>query len=75
MDVTERGVRRITALLCEIESLDLLWRVSSPGVMGKDTRAEAMLRSQRTPWVFGFGTTVEEALAEVLEKWRKGSND
>lgn len=57
-------------LIRTIEAGQLLWRVSSPGVMGEGTRAEAMIRSAGKPWLFGYGWTVEAALSEALAKWR-----
>jgi hypothetical protein len=62
----------VTELIAEIEALGLVWRVSSVGAMAAGTRAEAMVRGpRRREWHFGYGDTVEEALADVLKKWRE----
>lgn len=60
-------------LIREIRSLDLIWRIASPGASGAGTRAEAMLRTAGRPWLFGYGTTEEAALADALAKWKAQS--
>lgn len=61
----------MTRLIHEIEALGLVWRMSGPGAMVTDGRAEALVRMPpRGAWLFGYGSTAEEALKDVLKKWR-----
>lgn len=64
----------MTDLIARIEALGYVWRLSGPGAIGTDTRAEAIVRhpAKRSPWVFGYGSTAEEALRDVLWKIELG---
>lgn len=73
MPTQSTSTRTLPELTRAVEAHGLVWRLASPGALGTDTRAEAIVRhpEKRTPWIFGFGVTVEEALAEALQKWEK----
>jgi hypothetical protein len=68
---TKLSTRTLPDLIRAVNGHGLVWRLASPGALGTDTRAEALVRhpEQRTPWYLGYGLTVEEALIDVLQKW------
>jgi hypothetical protein len=69
--MTTTSTRTLPDLIRAVEAHGLVWRLASPGALGTDTRAEAIVRhpEQRTPWYLGYGLTVEEALEDVIAKW------